>query len=191
MPAQAYNKNEGIELFPVPVPLQSTNLPVPRPLPGITPASTAALREVLHANNRQFHCFFNDKGFHKCVYMFICVWYRHKTLLSHTAHTAIALWYLGADPNVIKAAFASQSSYQRPTLDSPGPINKDNWTQHLGDDKLVFWWHSSYICSPSLTDITMLTSPFLLVNWKPRTIVPSLRSMYSQTLQTYQMENIK
>jgi len=73
MPAQAYSENEGIELFPVPVPVQSTSLPVPRPLPGITPASTATLREVLQANNRQFHCFFNDKGFHKYVHMCISV----------------------------------------------------------------------------------------------------------------------
>ncbi|KAF5347788.1 hypothetical protein D9756_010256 [Leucocoprinus leucothites] len=118
MSTQANGKNEGIELFPVPQPVQSADLPTPRPLPGVTPASTAALREVLEDDYKRHHCFFNEFGFH-----------------NHVAHTAIALWYLGADVDVIKAAYASQASYQRPAFTSPGPISKDNWTEHFGDEK--------------------------------------------------------
>ncbi|KAJ3561719.1 hypothetical protein NP233_g10022 [Leucocoprinus birnbaumii] len=118
MSTQANGKNEGIELFPVPKTIQSTDLPTSRPLPGVTPASTAALREVLEDDYKRHHCFFNNIGFH-----------------NHTAHSAIALWYLGADADVIKTAYAAQSSYQRPAFSSPGPVNKDNWTKHFGDEK--------------------------------------------------------
>ncbi|KXN91317.1 Oxidoreductase AflY [Leucoagaricus sp. SymC.cos] len=111
-------KNAETDPFPVPRPIQSIDLPTPKPLPGVTPASTATLREVLSDNHKCFHCFFNEKGFN-----------------NHLAHTTIALWHLGADPDVIKAAYAFHSSHQRPAFSSPGPINKDNWPQHLGDEK--------------------------------------------------------
>ncbi len=57
---------------------------------------------------------------------------------SHTAHTALALWYLGADSEALKAAYTSQSTYQRPSFTSPNAITRDNWTEYLGDDKFVF-----------------------------------------------------
>ncbi|KXN91318.1 Oxidoreductase AflY [Leucoagaricus sp. SymC.cos] len=112
------SKNVSIELFPVPQPVQFTDLPTPKPLPGATPASTIALREALLDDYKRFHCFFNELGFH-----------------NHSAHTAIALWYLGADADIIKAAYANQAAYQRATFSAPGPINKDNWTHHLGNEK--------------------------------------------------------
>lgn len=56
---------------------------------------------------------------------------------SHTAHGLLALWYLGADADILKAAYEQESSYQRATYASPGPINKDNWTEHLGDAKYL------------------------------------------------------
>jgi hypothetical protein len=40
---------------------------VPIHWPGISPESTAALREVLKDNHERWHAFFNDHGFHKCV----------------------------------------------------------------------------------------------------------------------------
>jgi hypothetical protein len=62
-------QNEIIDLFPVPKPLQTTDFLVPKPLPGVTPASTAALREILKDNHDRFHCFFNDFGFHKYAFV--------------------------------------------------------------------------------------------------------------------------
>jgi len=45
------------------------------------------------------------------------------------------LWYLGADSDALKAAYADQCAYQRPSFASPGAITKENWTEHLGDEK--------------------------------------------------------
>lgn len=67
------------------------------------------------------------------------VYRRHpnRSPTSHTAHTALALWYLGAESDAMKVAYAEQCTYQRPSFASPGVITKDNWTEHLGDAKFV------------------------------------------------------
>ncbi|XP_006457260.1 hypothetical protein AGABI2DRAFT_212589 [Agaricus bisporus var. bisporus H97] len=113
-----------MELFPDPKPFRSLDLPDSTPLPGATEESTATLRECLKDNHKRWHTFFNDRGFH-----------------NHTAHGLLALWYLGADADILKAAYEQESSYQRATYASPGPINKDNWTEHLGDAK----YYDSYL----------------------------------------------
>lgn len=59
------NGKELFELFPAPTSIHSTEFPVPRPLPGVTPSSTATLQEILHDDYKRFHCFFNYMGFHK------------------------------------------------------------------------------------------------------------------------------
>ncbi len=100
------NGNEPIELFPDPKPVQSADFPVPRPLPGFTPASTATVREILQDQHKRFHCFFNDRGFHKCVVnsTFVHAPLSNCSCDSHTSPTAIALWYLAADSDAMKAA---------------------------------------------------------------------------------------
>jgi hypothetical protein len=45
------------------------------------------------------------------------------------------LWHLGADAETIRAGYAASSSYQRPAFASPGFIHKDDWMEHLGDEK--------------------------------------------------------
>lgn len=54
---------------------------------------------------------------------------------SHTAHAALTLWALGADPAILKASYEENSSYQRPAFESPGPITSATWKDHLGDEK--------------------------------------------------------
>ncbi|HEV7737446.1 MAG TPA: hypothetical protein VGO47_08775 [Chlamydiales bacterium] len=51
-------------LFPPPLARPASVLS-PAPPPGITAESTAELVRLLKENHVQFHCFFNDKGFHK------------------------------------------------------------------------------------------------------------------------------
>lgn len=70
---------------------------------------------------------------------------------SHTAHAALTLWALGADPAILKASYEENSSYQRPAFESPGPITSATWKDHLGDEKYAnFNSRISYIsCSNS------------------------------------------
>lgn len=58
-------------------------------------------------------------------------------MISHTAHAVLALWSLGADESIIQAAYKHASEYQRSAFPSPGPINRENWTKHLADEKYV------------------------------------------------------
>lgn len=107
-------------LFPNPSSPPSTLSPYH--WPGVSPESTQALRDVLKDNHERWHIFFNDKGFH-----------------NHTAHRALAIWALGADGAVIRAAYQHDSKEQRPAFRSPKPITTDNFEDHLGDEK---YFHS-------------------------------------------------
>jgi Questin oxidase-like len=54
---------------------------------------------------------------------------------SHVAHCALALWFLGADGDIINAAYELDCKVQRPAIKSPEAITAQNFTDHLGDDK--------------------------------------------------------
>lgn len=54
---------------------------------------------------------------------------------SHATLHALALWPLGANEVALEQAYARDSSYQLPVIDSPGEITRSNWKAHLGDDK--------------------------------------------------------
>lgn len=71
-------------------------------------------------------------------------------LVSHATHHMLALWSLGADENVIKAAYKSNCSYQKPAFKSPGPIDESNFVEHLGDHACVSLVHS-FMHAPPLT----------------------------------------
>jgi hypothetical protein len=58
-------------LFPTPS-LPPTVL-CPQRYPGCSPASVEALRRVLKDNHIKYHIYFNDKGFHKCVFILVLV----------------------------------------------------------------------------------------------------------------------
>lgn len=105
-----------IDLFPAPSPPPSRISP--RSFPGSTHQSTTVLRALLKENHEKFHVFFNAMGFH-----------------NHMTHYLLALWGLGADSEIIKAAYASESAFQAPAYESPEPITVDNFHNHLGDEK--------------------------------------------------------
>jgi len=86
--------------------------------PGVSPESTQALKDVLRANHERWHIFFNDKRFH-----------------NHTAHRALAIWALGADPAVIRAAYDHDCKEQRPAYKSPQEITEHNFEEHLSDER--------------------------------------------------------
>ncbi|KAH6905271.1 hypothetical protein BKA70DRAFT_1226035 [Coprinopsis sp. MPI-PUGE-AT-0042] len=108
--------------FPTPS-LAPAKLSPPR-LPGISPQSTEALKEVLKDNHQRWHVFFNDLGFH-----------------NHAAHRAIALWAIGAPGDVINAGYQKDLTYEKPAIQSPAPITDENFDEHLGDDK----YYSGYV----------------------------------------------
>ena len=54
---------------------------------------------------------------------------------SHIIHRALAVWALGGDAHVIQAGYDHDKSYQRPSFKSPEPITRENFSDHLGDEK--------------------------------------------------------
>ncbi|KAF8994981.1 hypothetical protein BDQ17DRAFT_1412346 [Cyathus striatus] len=91
---------------------------------GVTPSSTDTLVRLLEDDYKNWHVYFNNRGFH-----------------NHTAHIVLALWSMGAHESVIKAAFDLSASIQRPAFTSPGDIDAKNWKEHLGDEN----YYNSYL----------------------------------------------
>ncbi|KIK04430.1 hypothetical protein K443DRAFT_93183 [Laccaria amethystina LaAM-08-1] len=118
------SKLDAFELFPAPSHLYKGGLLPPRFWPGQTPASIATLRQILKDNHEKWHIYFNTRGFH-----------------NHAAHTVIALWALGANEEILSAAYRYASSYLLPSFESPCSINEGNWKTHLGDEK----YYQAYI----------------------------------------------
>ncbi|KAG6870719.1 hypothetical protein C0992_012608, partial [Termitomyces sp. T32_za158] len=54
---------------------------------------------------------------------------------SHTVHTALALWALGADTEIIQAGYERSCTYLLPRFGSPEKITVGNFNQHLGNDE--------------------------------------------------------
>ncbi|KAH7103881.1 hypothetical protein BKA62DRAFT_670055 [Auriculariales sp. MPI-PUGE-AT-0066] len=90
----------------------------PAASPGVSDESTRALAKWLKENHLNFHCYFNNQGFH-----------------NHLAHHLFAAYKLGAKPSLIEAAYQEHASYQRKAFPSPGKIDENNWKTHLGNDK--------------------------------------------------------
>lgn len=42
---------------------------------------------------------------------------------------------MGADGDVIRAGYEKDCGYEKPQLVPPGSITKDNFTEHLGDER--------------------------------------------------------
>ncbi|KAF8063378.1 hypothetical protein FPV67DRAFT_240286 [Lyophyllum atratum] len=111
------------DFFPAPsAPLARLS---PRMWPGITTQSTETLQNVLKDNHAKWHIFFDRD-------------YRPH---NHSAHYALALWALGADEEIIGAAYKADSAFQLPKFDSPEKITVDNFHDHLGDDE----FYSAYL----------------------------------------------
>ncbi|KAL0576647.1 hypothetical protein V5O48_005347 [Marasmius crinis-equi] len=125
------------QLFPNPSLAPSSTSP--HILPGVNPTSTKTLKSVLEDNHKKHHIFFNEKRFH-----------------NHIAHRALAVWALGADGDIIQAGYETDSSYQRPAFESPEPITRDNFNEHLGDERFYdayLKFFTSQLDQKSVSDI--------------------------------------
>ncbi|KAK0543835.1 hypothetical protein OC846_006270 [Tilletia horrida] len=99
--------------------------------PGFTPAQANAALKVLQTNHNEFHCFFNNNGFH-----------------NHTAHHILAALSLGAPPDhygrlwrhfLVNDLDPSFELNHKPVQgDGSEPITRDNWKQHLSVSK--YYW---------------------------------------------------
>ncbi|KAF8259247.1 hypothetical protein EI94DRAFT_1616695 [Lactarius quietus] len=105
-------------LYPVPL---STGI---TPFPGHTSQSAQALLSVLKHNYQTHHNFFNDKGFH-----------------NHATHHALAIYSLGASPEITEDAYKTAHDYLLPAIQSPGLITENNFVEHLGDAR----YYSAYL----------------------------------------------
>ncbi|KAG6890178.1 hypothetical protein C0995_010883 [Termitomyces sp. Mi166 len=108
--------NKALDLFPNPS-LPPSRIS-PSHWPGISHDATTALRALLAANHEKNHMFFNSRGFH-----------------NHLSHWLLALWGLGADTDIIRAAHKLDDAYQKPSFESPEAITRDNFVKFLGDSR--------------------------------------------------------
>ncbi|KAG5721543.1 hypothetical protein E4T56_gene13069 [Termitomyces sp. T112] len=105
------------DLFPAPSTSRSKLMP--RKWPGITPQSTANLQRIIKENQERWHPFFlRDYRAH-----------------NHSIHFALALWALGADNEIIQAAYDHECANLLPRFNSPEKITAANLNEHLGDDE--------------------------------------------------------
>jgi hypothetical protein len=59
------------------------------------------------------------------------------TRYSHAAHFALALWGLGAEEDIINAAYKLDCGLNQdgPAFESPQAITAQNFKEHLGNEK--------------------------------------------------------
>ncbi|KAI0085240.1 hypothetical protein BDY19DRAFT_896974 [Irpex rosettiformis] len=114
---------------------------------GWTDESTQQARELLKDNHRRWHIFFNDKHFH-----------------NHASHHLLAIYAMGADSELLKAAYETHVVYQKPAFPPPEDkkidtiIDDSNWKDHLGDERyyqayLAFWTAKLVDKSISITSV--------------------------------------
>ncbi|KAK7000197.1 hypothetical protein R3P38DRAFT_3328001 [Favolaschia claudopus] len=102
-------------LWPNPGPPLTTEAPVH--WPGISPASTAMLREYLQRDYREHHAYFNERGFH-----------------NHTPFHLLVEWVLGGTPPHLTAIWNQHIKVERKQFASPNPITEETFFDHLGDE---------------------------------------------------------
>ena len=116
------------KLFPSP------RLSLVAPFPGATVEATKTLVALLKENHNKWHIFFNDSGEYPCTYTAgdfppIRI---PPGFHNHLAHHLLAVYALGATPEVLQAAYDEHASYQAPRKSCPNAITPDTWKQHLG-----------------------------------------------------------
>ncbi|KAG6856957.1 hypothetical protein H0H87_011627 [Tephrocybe sp. NHM501043] len=111
------------DLFPAPS--SSRSKLAPRTWPGITPQSTETIKGIIKDSQERWHVFFDRD-------------YRPH---NHSVHYTLALWALGADDEIIKAAYTTDCTYLLPKFKSPENITTKNFSEHLGDDE----YYSAYL----------------------------------------------
>ncbi|KAH9849117.1 hypothetical protein C2E23DRAFT_840918 [Lenzites betulinus] len=108
--------------FPLPSAVHSP--PFPARVPGVTPASGAALVKTLKDNHVKWHAFFNERGFH-----------------NHASHHLVAIYGLGASGPLIEAAYQTHVAYMRPAVESPESLDEKSVWTHLGKEN----FYSAYL----------------------------------------------
>ncbi|KAG2230873.1 hypothetical protein BDF21DRAFT_386191 [Thamnidium elegans] len=83
--------------------------------PGISPETALLSEQLLNRNNKEFHCFFNDRKFH-----------------NHLIHHLLAAYSLGASKEKIQEIFDDHAKDQRPIPPSVGKITRENYKEYLG-----------------------------------------------------------
>ncbi|KAH8985107.1 hypothetical protein EDB92DRAFT_1884288 [Lactarius akahatsu] len=78
-----------------------------------------------------------------------------RPFLSHASHHVLAVYALGASPELIRDVYKTHLPVLQPTLVSPDPITQENFIEHLGDERyydgyLAFF--TDYLQSHSPTD---------------------------------------
>lgn len=87
-------------------------------LPGPTHVSTQAVLEVLRHDFKSHAPFVNHVKFH-----------------NHASHHVLAVYALGASPELIRDVYKTHLPVLQPTLVSPDPITQENFIEHLGDER--------------------------------------------------------
>ncbi|KAI0085244.1 hypothetical protein BDY19DRAFT_1050723 [Irpex rosettiformis] len=98
----------------------ATRIPVPHRQAGWTYESTKAVVELLKDNHEKWHIFFNEKGFH-----------------NHASHHLLAIYTMGANKELLEAAYATHVAYLKPAIFPPGVdtiINDSNWKDYVDDE---------------------------------------------------------
>ncbi|PWY79642.1 hypA-like protein [Aspergillus heteromorphus CBS 117.55] len=90
---------------------------------GIREDTARTASDLLQEDMEKHHVFFNDSGFH-----------------NHIPHLILSMYALGASPDEIKAAYASNKSYQRPALPVDNAVvrslhDKEHFGKCLGREK--------------------------------------------------------
>ncbi|KAG0704107.1 hypothetical protein DFH29DRAFT_997994 [Suillus ampliporus] len=135
-PSKPESKHETLPpLFQTPQPPLSSICP--QRWPGIDTESTKMLLRTVEDNHFRWHIFFNYKGFH-----------------NHALHHLLAIWAMGASAKMISSAYETHCVYQRPALESPSHITRDNFNEHLGDERGLPSTFEEYIFAPSANYLT-------------------------------------
>lgn len=100
-------------LFPSPSPPPTVFSP--SRYPGASPDAVAALRYVMKDNYIKHHMFINDIQWH-----------------NHINYYVLGLYALGASGSSIKQYYKRYNAIQRPAIDPPEAITKENFIEHLG-----------------------------------------------------------
>ncbi|KAI0337856.1 hypothetical protein BDW22DRAFT_1464375 [Trametopsis cervina] len=99
-------------------------VPVPKLQAGHTHQSTQTVLDLLKDNHKKWHIYFNDRGFH-----------------NHASHHLLAIYAMGANSQLLEAAYGTHVAYQRPAFPPPeakaisAVIDDSNWKDFLGDER--------------------------------------------------------
>ncbi|TCD65714.1 hypothetical protein EIP91_002290 [Steccherinum ochraceum] len=159
-------QNKLDALFTVPAPAPRASLLTPSRLAGPTQKAAKELIELMQDNHKKLHIFFNDKQFH-----------------NHSTHHLLAIYSMGADADLLKDAYSTHVAYQRPAIPPPGPITKENWKDHLDDER----YYQSYLTF--FSDLLLANGPTSILEEyilsKDANVVPGKEKEPPQMLGRY------